>query len=57
MNISNTEFFNINTVESFIEFEKQQKKSIRGNTTMYDIVGSYKYLTLSELFEWYIKHK
>lgn len=42
-------------LENFIEFEKSQKRSIRGNTTMYDVKGHYKYLTLSELFEHYIK--
>lgn len=41
-------------IKDFLEFEKEQKKTMRGNIKMYDIKGYYKYLTLSELFNWYV---
>ncbi len=46
--------FSISTIQSFLEFEKEQKKIIRGNIEMYDIKGHHKYLTLAELFNWYV---
>lgn len=39
----------------FVEFEKQQIKSNRGGVEMYDVKGHYKYLTLSELVDYYFK--
>lgn len=38
---------------SFLDFESNQKKSIRGGVEMYDVKGCYKYLTLSELFDYW----
>lgn len=46
--------FSLSTIQSFLEFEKQQKKTMRGNIEMYDIKGHHKYLTFSELFNWYV---
>lgn len=46
--------FSLSTIQSFLEFEKEQKKTMRGNIEMYDIKGHYKYLTYSELFNWYV---
>ena len=40
-------------LQFFLDFESKQKKSIRGGVEMYDIKGQYKYLTLSELFEYW----
>lgn len=40
----------------FIDFEKNQTKSIRCGITMYDVKGHYKYLTTSELVDYYFKH-
>ena len=47
---------NIDQLLNFIEFEKKQKREDRGEQIMYDIKGCHKYLTFSELFEWYIKY-
>ena len=44
----------MNKLESFIDFEKYQKKVMRGDIEMYDIKGHYEYLTFNELFDWYI---
>lgn len=38
----------------FIEFEKNQPKTMRGDALMYDVKGFHKYLTISELFDYYI---
>ena len=46
--------FSLSTIQSFLYFEKEQKKTLRGNIEMYDIKGHYKYLTFSELFNWYV---
>lgn len=46
--------FSLSTIQSFLEFEKEQKKTMRGGIEMYDIKGLHKYLTLSELFNWYV---
>jgi hypothetical protein len=51
----NIENFSIQKIHSFLEFEKEQNKIFRGELVLYDINGCHKYLTLSELFEWYIK--
>lgn len=42
-------------LNSFLNFKDNQQISIRGGETMYDVKGHYKYLTLSELFYYYIK--
>ncbi len=42
--------------ESFIEWEKQQKKVTRGGLIYYDIPDHHMYLTFSQLFYWYIAH-
>ena len=52
-----TQAHEISTIYGFIDFEKQQIRTVRGNVEMYDIKGCHKYLTLAELFEWYIKYK
>lgn len=41
-------------MELFIEFEKGQKKTVRGGIEMYDVKGEYKYLTFSELFQLFL---
>ena len=46
--------FSIATIQSFLEFEKEQKKIMRGNIEMYDIKGHHKYLTFAELFKCYV---
>ena len=46
--------FSLSTIQSFLDFEKEQKKTLRGNIEMYDIKGHHKYLTFSELFNWYV---
>lgn len=46
--------FSLSTIQSFLEFEKEQKKTMRGNIEMYDIKGHHKYFTFSELFNWYV---
>lgn len=46
--------FSLSTIQSFLEFEKEQKKTMRGNIEMYDIKGHHKYLTFNELFNWYV---
>ena len=43
----------MNSLLNFLDFESKQKKSIRGGVKMYDIKGHYKYLTFSELYEWW----
>lgn len=48
---------NIAILNDFIEFEKSCKKELRGEEIMYDIKGQYRYLTLSELFDYYFKTK
>jgi ABC-type phosphate transport system auxiliary subunit len=40
----------------FLEFEKNQSKTERGGMILYDIKGHYKYLTFSELLDYYIKN-
>ena len=40
-------------INAFLEFESNQKKSIRGGVEMYDIKGHYKFLSLSELFDYW----
>lgn len=44
-----------NTVLQFIDFEKQQRKSNRSGIEMYDVKGHYKYLTFSELVDYYFQ--
>ena len=44
----------LSTILYFLEFEKEQKKILRGEIEMYDIKYHHKYLTFHELFEWYI---
>ena len=46
--------FSLSTLQSFLDFEKQQKKVMRGEIEMYDLKGHHKYLTFSELFNWYV---
>ena len=46
--------FSIPTIQSFLEFEKEQEKIMRGNIEMYDIKGHHKYFTFAELFNWYV---
>ena len=38
---------------NFLDFVNETPKSIRGGVEMYDVKGHYKYLTLSELFEYW----
>mgnify|MGYP003591885501 CR=1 FL=1 len=42
---------------SFVGFEKSQIKTERGGRTVYDVKGYYKYLTLSELFEYFMNQR
>ncbi len=48
--------FSLSTIYGFLDFEKQQVKTVRGSVEMYDVKGCHKYLTFSELFEWYVKY-
>ena len=43
------------TIEGFINYRNSIDSTIRGGVTMYDVKGYYKYLTESELFEYYFK--
>lgn len=43
----------MNQLLNFLDFESKQPKSIRGGVEMYDVKSHYKYLTLSELFEYW----
>lgn len=43
----------MDTIQNFLYYESKQSKSIRGGVEMYDIKGHYKYLTLSELFDYW----
>lgn len=40
-------------LKRFLDFESKQSKSIHGGVEMYDIKGHYKYLTFSELFDYW----
>jgi len=40
--------------ELFIEFEKSCPRENRGGTIMYDVKGHYKWLSLSELFSYWL---
>lgn len=40
---------------NYLEFRDVQKKVILGGTEMYDIFGHYKYLSESELIDYYFK--
>lgn len=42
-------------LESFIEWVDSLKTEIRGGVVMYDVKGHYKWLTQSELFNYYAK--
>ena len=42
----------MNQLLNFLDFASKQKKSTRGGVEIYD-VKYYKYLTLSELYEWW----
>jgi hypothetical protein len=44
-------------VQGFLDFERDQKKSIRGGIEMYDVKGCHKYLSLSELLDYYLTYK
>jgi len=46
---------NFNTVLSFLDFEKSCKKEKRGGIEMYDVKGHYKWMSLTELYEYYFK--
>jgi hypothetical protein len=46
----------INTIIFFLDWKDRQTTTIRGNILMYDIKGHYKYLSESELFDYYIEH-
>ncbi len=41
-------------LQEFMDFEKGITKTKRGNKTMYDVKGHYKYLSMSGLFDYYI---
>lgn len=47
----------MNILYGFIDFEKTQKRSVISNDVMYDVKGYYKYLTFSELFDYYINNQ
>lgn len=40
-------------IENFIHFERDTKRQLRGGVVMYDVKGHYKWLTLSELFNYW----
>lgn len=45
---------NIGVVTSYIDWEKNQKRVIRGGQVMYDVKGTHKFLYMHELYEhWY----
>jgi hypothetical protein len=46
-----------NTIISFLEWKDNQCTTIRGGKLMYDVKGYYKYLTESELLNYYIEYK
>lgn len=46
----------LDVIESYIEWEKKQKKVIRGGQVMYDIKGTHKFLYLHELYEYWYKN-
>lgn len=46
----------LDVIESYIEWEKKQKKVIRGGQVMYDIKGAHKFLYLHELYEYWYKN-
>jgi hypothetical protein len=46
----------MNKLIGFLEFESNQLKSERGGMILYDVKGHYKYLTFSELLDYYIKN-
>lgn len=47
----------MNQLQSFINYESTCKKVTRGNQTLYDIKGQHRYLSLTELFNyWKNKH-
>lgn len=39
----------------FADFEKNQRTIMIAGEKMYDIKGHYKWMTMSELFEYYLK--
>ena len=41
-------------VLDFLEFRKMQKKVVFEGVTMYDVFGKHKYLTESELINYYV---
>lgn len=40
---------------NYLEFRATQKKVILGGAEMYDVFGHYKYLSESELIDYYFK--
>jgi hypothetical protein len=46
---------NENIINGFFDFRESTPKEMRGDRLMYDVKGCYKYLTESELFDYYIK--
>ena len=49
--------FDTRVFDNFVDFEKSQTKTERGGRTMYDVKGHYKYLTLSDLFEYFMNRR
>jgi len=39
----------------FMEYERRQKRTVLGGNVMYDVLGEYKYITLPELFNYYME--
>lgn len=45
----------ISFVTSFVEWRNSLHQEIRGGKIMFDVIGNYKWLTESELFNFYIE--
>lgn len=43
----------MNELQSFIDYERTCKKDVWGGKTYYDVKGHYKFITLTELFNYW----
>lgn len=53
---SNDCYTMLGVVTSYIDWEKKQKRVVRGGQVMYDVRGTHKFLYMHELYEYWYKN-
>lgn len=53
---SNDCYTMLGVVASYIDWEKKQKRVVRCGQVMYDVKGTYKFIYMHELYEYWYKN-